>query len=600
MAQEIVQIQTLGDALRNTGYKNIECAVSEIIDNSVQASAKNVLVVIAERLDADTGRKRIDEIAFFDDGSGMDTSILGGCLGIGVTTRMDRSGMGRFGVGLPQASLYACPSIEVYSWQNGYENCHVVKLDINKVKTGEQTVIDDPIKTPIPDKYKTYLSYKILNGDSIDELDFKPAGTLVLWKNCDRVVPKTVRVLFDRLCFALGQKFRYFLNDDGCSIRLIHHENPDLNRDILPNDPLMLLPNNYILGNPNKPGELSRGCDPDFTEPIFKPFADKDHPDGLVVVPIKYHDPEDDSIKESNVEVRFSIVKDIFYDKTAIVGDPGSTALGKHVKSLEGISIVRANREIDFGRFDFYESINKPQHRWWGCEIRFMPELDEAFGVANNKQHVELRRVDPADYQDEEVKPVWQQLYSLISTTISKMYSTNQKTREGSRNVEDVDSPTTKIINSAEEADSDGTKSESEATKEITPERELIEKKKEELESQGVENPTDDEVRSYMNNKVNIKHVNLGKQGPIFDYSFALGSCDVQLNMDHIFYSSFLEQIFNEGTDVKTAFELFICSFTRAVDETNINQSDQNDLLVARWNEKLRRYIEEQKNFAKG
>lgn len=42
MAQDIFVVKTMGDALRNTGYKNIECAMSEIIDNSIQADAKNV------------------------------------------------------------------------------------------------------------------------------------------------------------------------------------------------------------------------------------------------------------------------------------------------------------------------------------------------------------------------------------------------------------------------------------------------------------------------------------------------------------------------------------------------------------------------------
>lgn len=32
MAQDIFVVKTMGDALRNTGYKNIECAMSEIID----------------------------------------------------------------------------------------------------------------------------------------------------------------------------------------------------------------------------------------------------------------------------------------------------------------------------------------------------------------------------------------------------------------------------------------------------------------------------------------------------------------------------------------------------------------------------------------
>ena len=121
MGKSIVDIKNMGDALRNTGYKNIESAVSEIIDNSVEANAKNVFVILRENV-AVSGRKVVTEIGFLDNGEGMSAETLGGCLGIGASTRQARKGMGRFGVGLPQASLYACPEIEVYSWQNGVEN----------------------------------------------------------------------------------------------------------------------------------------------------------------------------------------------------------------------------------------------------------------------------------------------------------------------------------------------------------------------------------------------------------------------------------------------------------------------------------------------
>lgn len=598
MAKDIFVIQTMGDALRNTGYKNIECAMAEIIDNSIQANARNIFVIVSEEYNPVSGRNNIAEIAFLDDGDGMTREDLEGCLGIGYSTRADRKGMGRFGVGLPQASLYACPSVDVYSWQNGYENSEKVYLDIEKVKDGEQTEIEDPVKSPIPEKYKKYLTYKIVNGDKTIEYNFKEKGTFVIWKRCDRVVPKTVNFLFKKLDFTLGQKFRYFINEEKSSIRLIHHENQDFSYEVMPNDPLMLMKPNYVLGNPNKPGDIDPRSNVECTESVFEPYGNEQYPDGIVPFPIKYIDPRTYEIKESIVEIRFSKVRNIFYDQTALSKDPGRTELGKHVKQLEGISIVRANREIDFGQFDFYENIDKPQHRWWGCEIKFNPELDEAFGVANNKQHVELRQVDPKDYEDEEVKPVWAQLYSIVHNTIDAMYSANKKTRENARSVQDVISPTSEIINSAEQNDAGSNTGATAEIKLNTPREELIEKTKEELIEQGVENPTEEDINSYMNNKVNIVHKNLGKTAGLFDYSFELGSCLVKFNMDHIFYKSFLEDIF-KTTDAKVAFELFVASLVKAVDETKISQEEQNDNLIAMWNEKLRRYINEQQSFAK-
>lgn len=600
MAKDIFVIKAMGDALRNTGYKNIECAMSEIIDNSVQASASDILMVVSEEYNSKTGRNNISEIVFLDNGSGMSYEEIEGCLGIGYSTRTDRKGMGRFGVGLPQASLYACPSVDVYSWQNGYENCRKVFLDIDKIKNEEQTEIEDPVISEIPEKYKKYLEYKVVGaqGTKDKEYDFTQHGTFVIWKNCDRVVPKTVNFLFKKLDFSLGQKFRYFISEGKSSIRLIHHENPDFTHDIMPNDPLMLMRNNYVLGNPDKPGIISPRANIDCTEPVFEPYTNKDYPDGIVPFMVKYNDPVTGEVKESQIEIRFSIVRNIFYDKTAIPGEPGNTPLGKHVKELEGISIVRADREIDFGQFDFYENVNQPQHRWWGCEIRFTPELDEAFGVANNKQHVELRRVEPNDYIDEEVKPVWAQLYDIIHDTISAMYAQNKKTRENARTVKDILTPTADIINSAERENDDYVVSATDEVKQTTPKEELIEKTKVELINQGIENPTEEDATSYMNNKVNVVHKNLGKTAGLFDYSFELGSCLVTFNMDHIFYKSTLEDIF-KSVDAKVAFELFVASLVKAVDETKKSQEEENDNLIAIWNEKLRRYINEQQNFAK-
>ena len=42
-----------------------------------------------------------------------------------------------------------------------------------------------------------------------------------------------------------------------------------------------------------------------------------------------------------------------------------------------------------------------------------------------------------------------------------------------------------------------------------------------------------------------------------------------------------------------------IASLVKAVDDTNGSQSEENDNLIAVWNEKLRRYINAQQNFAK-
>ena len=72
------------------------------------------------------------------------------------------------------------------------------------------------------------------------------------------------------------------------------------------------------------------------------------------------------------------------------------------------------------------------------------------------------------DYIDEDVKPVWAQLYDIIHDTINTMYAVNKKTRENARNVHDITPPTAQIINSAEEGENDTPNSATEEVKKNT------------------------------------------------------------------------------------------------------------------------------------
>ncbi len=588
MGQSIVDIKNMGDAFRNTGYKNIESAVSEIIDNSVEANAKNIFIILSESINKKSGRKVVSEIAFLDDGDGMDTYNLAKCLGIGSTTRQSRKGMGRFGVGLPQASLYACPAVTVYSWQNGIENCKKVYLDIDKVKEGEQTEIEDPQYTELPSKYASYILYRTLE----ENYDFSCSGTLVVWEKCDRVTPKTRGPLTERLEFSIGQKFRYFISRNITQIKIICDENQEAAVNVYPNDPLFLMEKNYILGNQKKPEEVYVKQSSSELEPFFELYTGDGTGTGEVEIPVKYYDRNGD-IAESKVIVRFSIVKAKFYDETAFpTKNPGNGLFGKkYASKMEGISIIRANREIDFRKFDFYRNVNEPQHRWWGCEIIFEPELDEAFGVANNKQYVELKEIEEEDIDfEEEVQPMWLQLKEVITPTISAMYKKNEETRKSTRSFDDVKTPATDIINIVE---NDENEEEEENTSVNIPEEEAIETGRRELEEQGFEQATDEQIRTFLNNAINFNYEDRGERSPAFDYKFVLSTTVITINTSHKFYASFLSRIYG-NKDVKTTFELFLASLIQSIKKTNIYQLPQNDKLINMWYSKLNSYIEEQ------
>lgn len=587
MASSIVDIKNMGDALRNTGYKNIESAVAEIIDNAEEANAKNAFVILGEHIDPSSGRKVIHEIGFLDDGSGMDMSTLGTCLGIGFTTRTGRRGLGRFGVGLPQASLYACPEVIVYSWQNGIQNCQRVFLDIEKVKSGEQTEIADPVNEQIPEKYQQYIHYQT----PTNSFDFSKSGTLVIWSNCDRISPKTRGPLTERLEFALGQKFRHFIHNGEFKIRIIAHENQDAAVDVAPNDPLFLMEDNYVLCNENCPAQVFRGVRGDDLEPAFELYGEE-------TVSIKYID-KNNSVSSANVTIRFSKVKAKFYDETAFpTGNPGAYPFGKYASKMEGISVVRANREIDFRQFDFYSTTNEPQHRWWGCEIMFDPVLDEAFGVANNKQYVELKRIEAEDIDyEEEVQPIWCQLYDVIYNTIKEMYRLNEETRRNTRSYDDADTPATNIINSVENESANSDEGDSDIDEEVIDPAsdEAISAGKEELANQGYENPTDEQASRFISNKVNFDYADKGERAPAFDYKFVLSTTIITINTSHKFYTLLLEKIY-PNTEARTTFELLLASLVQSIRKTDTTQKQENDKLVTLWYNRLNNYISELAN----
>ena len=594
MGQSIVQIRQMGDALRSSGYKSIDSAVAELIDNSIEAGAHDIFVIMSERIDPVTHRNAVYEFGILDNGSGMDISKLASCLGIGFTTKSDRRGMGRFGVGLPQASLHVTPNVEVYSWteDDGPIECddpvRQVWLDINKVKTGEQEEIADPEMMELPEKFRGFLTYRTLHK----VFDFTKHGTLVYWKDCDNVKPKTMTALNNKLEFALGRKFRHLIMEGTHNIRLItigHEENAI---DVLPNDPLFLMKPNYVLGNPNDPANISERANINCTEPIFAPYGDNN---GEVTLSIPYIDKKTGEKKNSDVLVRFSKVRPEFYDQTAIpTGNPGSMEIGKFARKLEGISVVRAGREIDFGTFDFYDKTNNPYHRWWGCEICFDPVLDEVFGVANNKQQVELR--DDGSDKDlapsgEKVLSLWEELFRIIDPTIKKMVQDNKDLRKHSRTSSNDDIGTSQagnIVGAVENQLGGDPNSETEHVTQNTDPSQLEKGARERLIDRGIEDPTIEQIRSFLAQELTLDYSNLGKGGSFLDTDFSLGHVSVTINTAHIFYSEFIEKMPEES---RLAFELFIAALAKAIDLTNIHNNDQNDELLQQWDYRLKSYL---------
>lgn len=569
----IINIKNYTDALRNTGYKNVESAISEIVDNSVEAEAEDILVICT--LDSTKGRKIVKEIAILDNGTGMNEETLNSCLIIGESTRRARKGMGRFGVGLPQASLHVCPRVEVVSWQNKNE-VRSVYLDIEEIKSGDQKDVMCTKLDEVPSSYKKYFNDFEFQGK---KMNFSKSGTLVIWKNCDRLRPKTVAPLFDRFKFLLGRKFRYFVHEGKHSIGLTVSSTTQFDEFLKPNDPLCLMTDNIILGDKSDPGAIKADG-----EPVFE-LWDNGDVCGVVPIDVDYSDP-DGNKKTSTVEIKFSWAKEKFHTPG------GNEDIGQFIKKNVGISIVRANREIDFGKFDFFSDVNEPRHRWWGCEIRFNPELDEIFGVANNKQQVELFELDEEDYTEEETKPIWFDLNKIIANEIKEILKKLKARKVGSRKG-GFSKPSSEeaVVSSVEKNNSLNTASSH--FKNEANEVDLLKLGRERLIDGGVPDPSDEEVKEALKLPIKLEKKDLGDNSTFIDITSRMGNCWLTINTGSVFYRELYSKVEEQDESVKRAFNLILMAFARAEDES-FNDSELYEAFKdvrEKWGIKLRKYL---------
>lgn len=591
---KIVNAAMFIDALKSSGYKSTYNAIAEIVDNSIDAKADNIFI-IGEQKVAANGEKRIVGFAFLDDGKGMDYDTIKGCLTIGYTTNRERKGMGRFGVGLPQASIFVCNRVEVYSWQNGIENCKKVYLDADEIKEKNLNEIYDPIPADIPDNYKKFINWN--GGDK--NFDFSKHGTLVVWSKCTTVDHKKWKTCVSHMSEDLGRKYRYFLENHSKHIRMI--ELTSSQEEVMyPNDPLYLMkPSQECV--PNSVDDFrnnnfeSRVYDEasGYTESLFEPFKPNDDDSGNVVLNIQYE--ENGEGKSGEVTIKYSVIKRKYYSKATLNTEtkPGSLPYGKsaRLQNNTGISIVRNGREIDFGSFGFFDYYNVPDYRWWGIEISFKSDMDSAFGISNNKQFVNLKpmsKQEMAEASSDEIKTVWHQLAKEIKPTIEEMKKRNSEIRGEEIVVVDPTPAESSSVATTADVDIDP-----EPTGEDIPEAVKEEEAKEQLVKEGNDSPTDAQIQKLIDSKVRVVTVyNKSKLDSFVDCSSAAGTLSIILNANHPFYQKLVKDIL-ENEEKKTSFELFLIAVMKSIKDLNLQYEDAMDTLTLKINTRITNYMME-------
>lgn len=577
MVYEIIPSHLAVKAMRDSGYKDAAHAIAELVDNSIQAGADNVEIICADKIQnlAQRARRRIDQVAVFDNGCGMDSEQLRIALQFGNGTHLvpeEQDGIGKFGMGLPNSSISQCQKVEVWSWQK--EKCLYSYLDIEEIMNGDLHEVPEPIEESIPPKWTKLIDGKI--GIS---------GTLVVWSRLDRVRWKGSKALLENSSLLIGRMYRYFLHQNKVFILLAAYSPlPEKKWErvyeefVSPNDPL------YLMNDSSCP----KLPDPFEHDVMFEEYG---IPDKIGVT------LQDGS--EHTVTVRYSIVKYPIRKKLGEIGtNPGSTPPGKHAQRNIGVSVVRAARELEINK-SFVIGYD-PTERWWGAEVSFSPALDEIFGVTNNKQSAtafkqmdfeadaESEGMTPKEYEDillEENDPrVF--IYRISKRIQSNLNAIRQQLKRGQKNtrkrkIENEDPAelaATKATNARKE---DGYSGTSDKDEDMTPEE-----RTEDLTRAIEELGTDPEEAK----EIAVKHVTDGIKyvfqesaydGPsFFSMTPRGGSIIVTINSNHP-VSRYLYEIL-EVSEMESsgkaldALKLILCAWARMEDETQSEKRKQN------------------------
>ena len=372
-AHEIIPLRLAISAMRDSGYKNTAYALAELIDNAAQAGAGMIEVLCLERraVVKERERSRLHKIAVLDNGSGMDAPTLRMALQFGNGTRLDdRSGIGRFGMGLPNASISQAARVDVWTWQNGPSNALWTYLDLEEIDAGSITEVPEPRPDAVPHDWRGLSDHV---GSS---------GTLVVWSKLDqeRLTWKRAPRALDHAERIVGRVYRRLIADGSVAIRLYAKEEGGadaiVDREASLNDPLYLQP------LPSLPAPFDRVA-------MFEEAWPETH---RIEFQGEVHE----------VLANYSIAKADTVGEAGTV-DRGNTEYGRHAGENVGVSVLRAGRELilDSGWCIGYD----PRERWWGAEVEFPPTLDEVFGVSNNKQAAthfsELARTDWRELREE-------------------------------------------------------------------------------------------------------------------------------------------------------------------------------------------------------
>ena len=567
-------------AMRDNGYRDTTYAIAELIDNSVQAGAKNIELLCYDVIIPVNKQERqtVHRIAVADDGIGMNYAELKKAVRFGDGIRLnDRRGIGRFGMGLPNSTVSQCKRLDVYTWQNSEIPLHTY-LSIDEIEAGND-------KVPPPQKKDIENCW-----DKFSTCTKKPSGTLIVWSELDRVNWKKSATIIKKSESAIGRVYRNLINRKQIKIEaitFIENSHTCEKRTIRVNDPC------YLMSPSSTPDPFNNTPMFDLEEEVTEPcFVDN---------------------KKYDVRIKFSVVKPEAR-KGHDGGDGGDEVWGKHAKSNIGISLMRADRELELDQ----NIVNNydPRERWWGVEVSFPPSLDELFGVTNTKQTATnfarlAKAVESKQLESEDGDPQLRNIIEIIDRHLGRIRGRIKAQRVGARVKPDKprydlepEGPATKVTKIRQ---AQGHKGESDADEDGDPEKRVIELTKT-LVADGICDPKTASHIAHYTIDNELKYVIMPSQLPgymLFDILSNKGVVIVKLNQNHPAYSNLIEVVKDvpeTGGDIdefrkrlqrtNKGIGLLLLSWARYEDERSPDERRRVETLRLEWSKVLSDFLE--------
>ena len=337
--------------IRDLGYRGNGDAIAELIDNSLQAFADRI--DIAFGYDEGGSLKKPTQLAVIDNGHGMEAAMIRMAVMWGGTHREnDRTGLGRYGYGLPCASVSLGRRFSVYSKVSDSE-IHCVTLDLDDLSDGLYTDASGEIVVPAaqPADLPRFVKDAMHAADG----DEWRSGTVILVEKLDRLEWSTAQGLRENLSRQFGVTYHKLRSEAALYVD---------GEFVEPIDPLFL------------------------TEGAKLHAIDDDQAQAFHPIRVEVRDEETRQYRGA-MTLRYAWLPPSFgsIDKDRDAVGLNANARFGILKDYHGIIFSRNGRLIDVQtRTPWTSFINND--RYIKVELEFSATLDELFGVTTSKQQV--------------------------------------------------------------------------------------------------------------------------------------------------------------------------------------------------------------------